>query len=241
MHSDHDRKLVSAFVAGDLTYGDAIRAKAQIDACDQCRDLATDLRAITTGIQHLPAPVRPDRLMFTLDRNVADRLRRGAIWRQLLHPFAGSGGALRPLAGALMTLGIAGLLFTAVPFLPSGAAGSPRDTTNAEAPVAGASEGLSAAPDTRAPAATQPTTAPAAGSVDAGPAYGGSAPALGNSTADGDAGVSKQAGLATSVVQAATPMAPDPARWPSLPWLSAGLIALGVGLLVLRRMAIRVR
>ncbi len=233
--------LISGIAAGDLTNGDVLRAKVLVDACDQCRGLATDLRVIATGIQHLPARVRPERQVFTIDPKVADRLRRGAFWRQLLRPFAANGSALRPAAGALMTLGLAGLLFAAIPFLPFGSASSSRDATSAAAPAAAASEGLSAATDAPALGATAPTTPPADGAVDAGHAYGGIVPAPGDSTVDGDAGVSKQAGLATPGAEAATPMAPDPARWPPLPWLSSGLLAIGFGLLVLRRMAIRVR
>ncbi|MEO5918088.1 MAG: hypothetical protein ABIQ17_00865, partial [Candidatus Limnocylindrales bacterium] len=241
LHSDHDRMLVTALASGDLTDRDVLRAQGLVDTCAECRALADDLRVIETEIQRLPAPVRPESQMFTIEADVADRLRRGAFWRQLLHPFAGSGGALRPAAGALMTLGLAGLLFAAAPLLPFGSASSSRDATTAEAQATVASEGLRTAPDAPAPGATQPTTPQADGAVDAGPAYGGIAPAPGDSTVGGDAGGSKQAAVATPGPETAAPPTPDPTKWPPLPWLSAGLLALGFGLLVLRRMAIRAR
>ena len=114
-HSTHDLLLLAAAV--DRHPDDATRAADadQVARCAECAALAAELRAVSTGLAGLPASRRAPRDM-RLSGERAAQLRRGRIWRRLLRPFGAEGlPGLRPLAGALTTLGLAGILLTALP------------------------------------------------------------------------------------------------------------------------------
>lgn len=94
-----------------------------IAACGECAAIAEDLRLLAIGLADLP-PTLPSPRDMRLTESDAVRLRRGGLWRSVLRPFGVSGmPGLRPLAGALTALGLAGLLLTTVPLgLPAGMA-----------------------------------------------------------------------------------------------------------------------
>lgn len=119
-HSKHDRLLIAARAAGELTGRDLDRADAQIATCDACCALEAELRAISRATRQLPPPARPPDLDFTISAWRATALGRHGAWRRLLRPFGRFGsGSVRPLAAAFMTLGIAGLLLATLPALPA--------------------------------------------------------------------------------------------------------------------------
>ena len=126
-HDTHDRLLIAARAAGDLTGRDLDRAEVLLAACDRCRALLEELRAIAAATRHLPPAPRPPALDFRLTPDRAAALARGRGWRRFLRPFGRTGiGAVRPLAAAFTTLGVAGLLLAALPMLPfAGAAHLP--------------------------------------------------------------------------------------------------------------------
>jgi hypothetical protein len=146
-HATHDQALVAAYAADDLA-GTAHGAAEQLLArCPACARLADDLRAIALATRALPAPVRPR--SFTIAPEQAERLRPTG-WRRLV----GSGrrpelGLLRPLAATLTTLGVAGLLLTALPAGPAALLG-----------VAGRTDGRAGAPAVTEDLEQQHVTAP---------------------------------------------------------------------------------
>ncbi|HYK95197.1 MAG TPA: hypothetical protein VE011_04920 [Candidatus Dormibacteraeota bacterium] len=164
-HPTHDLTLVAAHAAGDLPEADRSRAEALLASCSQCADLRRDLIAIAEATHSLPAPFARGR-DFQLEPAQADRLRRGSWLRRALRPFGTVGSPARPLAAALTTLGVAGLLVaTALPGLAGGAAtrAPQRDT------VAGAAA-ASAAPAQAPAASTGSVPAPEAGGSTSNPA-----------------------------------------------------------------------
>jgi hypothetical protein len=122
-HANHDVQLIAAALDRDVT--EEVRgASARLVAdCDECARLDADLRLIGAGLEALPRslPVARD---YRLTAEQARSLRSGG-WRRILGVFGPAGmPSVRPLATALTTLGLAGLLFTAVlpgAFLGSGA------------------------------------------------------------------------------------------------------------------------
>ncbi|MBA2314183.1 MAG: hypothetical protein H0V87_02260 [Chloroflexi bacterium] len=117
-HADHDLLLVAAHAAGDLDGDDGRLASGLIAECRECSDLHADLQSLSTAVRNLPAPVRTRE--FLVSPGDAARLRR-AGWRRLLQVFAGSRlGLARPVGAAFASLGLAGLLLTALPSIPLG-------------------------------------------------------------------------------------------------------------------------
>lgn len=113
LRPDHDETLVARLAADDLAGREADAARALVMECPACTELLVDLRAIATATAALQ-PTRRSR-DFRLTQADAARL-RPAGWRQLLHRFGEPGLSFtRPLAMGLTTLGIAGLLLTALP------------------------------------------------------------------------------------------------------------------------------
>jgi hypothetical protein len=251
-HADHDLELVASIL--DRSTDEATRTVAglQVASCDECARLLADLQSISAGLQALPRaiPVPRD---FTISPEQAARLRRGNGWRRLLRPFGAQGiPSLQPLAAVLTTLGLAGLLLTsggsALLGAFSGAASAPGSIigssvdnqperaatdkaapTNAAAP--GAVLGSLASPHAATPLAPAPGSPPA-------PAAGSPQPALGGAGAPTDLGASS--GNFGAGGPAAVPPAsePPPAQSP-LVILSATLLAVGLGLFLLRLAARR--
>jgi hypothetical protein len=144
-HAQHDPLLVASLAAGDLSGTDRDLATSLVDDCAECRALHDDLISIARATAALPSAARPRD--FRLSPEQAARLRPSG-WRGLIAAFASPRLALtRQLGVGLTTLGLAGLLFSALPSLPlgmSGGAAAPAgpefmssDTTSEGLPAAG--------------------------------------------------------------------------------------------------------
>jgi hypothetical protein len=165
-HANHELALIAGHAAGDLTVSERIRADALLQSCTPCADLRRDLIAIASATRALPTTAIAPR-DFRLDAAQADRLRRGSWLRTLLRPFGATQSGVRPMAAALTSLGLAGLLVTTIlpGMLGGGLLGSAASAPANERGAAGA--GLSAA--TSAPAAqpVAPGSRVSAGEVQA--------------------------------------------------------------------------
>jgi hypothetical protein len=165
-HVRHDTFLVAAHAAGDLSGASKSAAESQIATCAACSALYDDLRAIAGATQSLSKVAIPATVSgrdFRLTPEQAARLNRGRGWRRLIQPLASDWSWTRPLAAALTTLGLAGILLTTV--LPGlgGLAGSsaaasaapaaPEQVTVQSAPTAAPAPAAGGVPDTDAGAA----------------------------------------------------------------------------------------
>ena len=121
-HARHDRFAVAAAIGGSLV-------PESVHSCPACGTLHGDLLAIRTAIRHAWVPTRPRDLRLT---HAADGRRRPAGWWRRLMEAVGTprDTVTRPLALSFTSLGLVGLLLTAVPVGSSGAA-----TSEATAPV----------------------------------------------------------------------------------------------------------
>jgi hypothetical protein len=107
-HAQHDLDLIAGHAAGDLSESDLSRADLLLASCTVCADLRRDLVAIAAATRSLPAPIAPRDYRLT-EAQAAD-LRRGGLITSLLRPFAAPRSAVRPVAMAFTSLGLAGLL-----------------------------------------------------------------------------------------------------------------------------------
>jgi hypothetical protein len=131
-HANHDLFLLASAADRDVDPITRSAADLQIAGCPDCARIHADLLAISAGIRDLPTalPVPRD---FRLSEDKALRLRRASGWRRLLQPFGPAGiPSLRPLATAFTTLGLAGLIFSAV--VPGALGGGPAAGTGGSAP-----------------------------------------------------------------------------------------------------------
>src|SRR5688500_11454863 len=111
-HERHDRLLIAAHAAGDVTGPDLDRATAILAECRDCATLADDLRALATAVHDLPGPTR--RRDFTISPGDAQRLRRGG-WGRFIQLVRGDSFRLaRPVGAAFASLGFAGLVFASM-------------------------------------------------------------------------------------------------------------------------------
>lgn len=140
--ADEHATLVVALDAGDLAGADRDRALALAAACAGCASLLGDLAAIRAATAALPAPAR--RRDYRLNDADAARL-RPTPWRRFVHWLGAPQSTVRPLAGALATLGIAGLLLSATPGLVSQAATTASTAAAGVAPAAGAEPSIAGA------------------------------------------------------------------------------------------------
>lgn len=116
-HQRHDLVLVAA--AADR----GGRLAGMLEACADCRSLLGDLRALAAAVPMSAIPPRPRDLRLT--RQDVARLRRGGWRRWLAAIGTGRDAVTRPLAMSLTTLGLAGLLLSAIPAgLPLGGTAS---------------------------------------------------------------------------------------------------------------------
>jgi hypothetical protein len=159
-HALHELTLIAGHAAGDLSDSERIRADALLRSCTACADLQRDLVAITAATRALPAMAVAPR-DFRLAPDQAARLRRGSWLRGLLRPFGAAQSAVRPMAAAFTSLGVAGLLVASI--LP-GMLGSAASAPAPEQALSGA--GLPAASAAAQPAAVG-QTAGAGGQLDA--------------------------------------------------------------------------
>jgi len=149
-HAQHDLDLIAGHAASDLSDSDQTRADALLRSCTSCADLRRDLVAIASATRSLPALVSP--YDYQLSEAQAASLRRSGWIKSLLRPFAAPGSAVRPLAMAFTSLGLAGLLVTNI--LPALLGGFGSAGALAPAPQAGAGGGLPRSTAAAAPAAS---------------------------------------------------------------------------------------
>src|SRR5450759_1205686 len=102
--------MIAALDAGDLAGDERDRAARLVDRCAGCAALLGDLAIIRTATATLPAP--PRRRDYRLSDADAARLRPSA-WRSVIGWIGTPRSTVRPLAGGLAALGIAGLLLLA--------------------------------------------------------------------------------------------------------------------------------
>ena len=136
-HDGHDRYLIAAFATDDLTGAELTDATALVARCQDCAALLADLRSIASATAELPVPARTRD--FRLSEEDARRLRPGG-WRQVVGFLAGPRLAFaKPLATALTTIGLAGLLlFSVSGFLSFGSAGAAPQSATGGLPQTGA-------------------------------------------------------------------------------------------------------
>jgi hypothetical protein len=150
--------LIVAFDAGDLAGRERDAAARLATACPGCASLLADLALLRVATAALPA--RPRTRDYRLTDVDAARLRPSA-WRSLLSWLAAPRSTVRPLAGGLAALGIAGLLLTATPGFLGGSATS-LTTTGAPAVAPGAADGAAGAvAESALPAAVSGNAVPA--------------------------------------------------------------------------------
>ena len=138
--ADH-AALIVAFDAGDLAGHERDAAATLASTCPGCASLLADLALLRAATAALPA--RPRMRDFRLTDADAARLRPSA-WKSLVRWLAAPRSTVRPLAGGLAALGIAGLLLTTTPGLLGGSAAS-LTTTGAPAVAQGAAGGAAGA------------------------------------------------------------------------------------------------
>jgi len=115
-------ELISASFAGDLTDAERDRLDAHLDRCSQCRTTLAafaDQRRIMSGLRH----VAPPRDLGARVRTGIERGRFAATpwWRRPAVMFAGVGGSLAAVAGALLAI----VLFNGEPAEPEVGQASP--------------------------------------------------------------------------------------------------------------------
>jgi hypothetical protein len=126
-HHDHDLALVAALAAGDAQGRDHTRATELVTSCVECALVRDDLVVLASSLHALPAPRRTHDYRLTAEQAAA---LRPTGWRRLLGAFGGTGFRFAtPVGTAMATLGIAGLLLSAVPSsLPAGTTGDGTNT-----------------------------------------------------------------------------------------------------------------
>lgn len=240
-HRLHDRLLVARAVGDDLDPLDRAAAEALLEACPDCRALASELRALRFAASTLPAMPRPRD--FRLSQAQADRLRGGTLQR-FLAPLGGPAfGFLQPLAGAVLAIGLGLLVVTSVPLgLGGSAASAPQPEAQfgrSDTSVTGASPGATSG------AAGQPAAGGAGESLS--PVFGkGVTPApLATTVPDAMTGAGKSVAPAEGPRTSGEQSQPTPTRDLAQPattnWPMVGLLLalIGFGLILARGYARR--
>jgi len=255
-HTNHDRLLIAAHAARDLAGGERERAEALLAACDACRTLELELRAIATATRSVPPPAHLAGRDFRISADRAAALSRGRWWRRVLLPFGRpTGSAVRPLALTLTTLGFAGLILASLPSFPLGGAGA----APAAAPGSSESRAMLQASQTPAVGAVPEAYQPRDESGQPREASGLSTdapPAPGLGYQDGVTATDSGGTLTGAGQGGGQPTAPSPAPAKSTPGtllegepagptplvlLSVAFLGAGLGLLLLRLAAQRLR
>lgn len=104
-HHPEFEELISASLAGDLSDAERRRLDAHLDGCAACRETLTSFaggRRIVAGLRHVPVP-------RDLHARVRAGVERGRFatrpwWRRPAAIFAGVGGSLAVVAGALLAI-----------------------------------------------------------------------------------------------------------------------------------------
>jgi hypothetical protein len=165
-HARHDRLLIASLAAGDLVGPDRDRATAQITACAECSTLHADLISIARATAALPPAVAPRD--FTISRAKAAELRPGG-WRRLVAAIGGSRPLMsRQLGIGLATIGLAGLLVSTLPGIPTGQQAGAAPAGAMPMAAGGSTEAQNAPPDETVSIAGEggASPAPAAGTTD---------------------------------------------------------------------------
>lgn len=159
---DHFEELISASLAGDLSDAERQQLDAHLDTCAACRaTLASfaDQRRIMAGLRHITPP-----------RDLGARVRAGIEggahvdvpwWRRPAVMFAGLGGGLAAVAGALLAI----VLLNGAPDDPQVGGGSevPSPSPVASTPILSSAEPISSpAASDAGPSATPNPSPPAA-------------------------------------------------------------------------------
>jgi hypothetical protein len=196
-HVAHDELLIAAWVSGDTEPAEAARAADLASRCDDCRELASDLRGLRAAVRALPTPAR--RRDFRLTPADAERLRSRPGWLDRLRAVR-SATLTRPLAGAMTALGLAGLLLTSAPLGGAGVGGADRDTATFEAQVSAGDDGMGTAAS--AAAAPGASIEAAAGTARPMPVAASGGQELAASPVPGDAGATAPGGEEGPDIQA---------------------------------------
>jgi hypothetical protein len=227
-HAGHDRSRIAAHAAGDLDGAALLEVEAILAGCPACAELHRDLRSIAAATRVLgarPVPAGAAGRDFRLGPETARRLRPVPAWQRVLRPLLVRDGPGRPLAAAFASLGVAGLLLASLPAgglglnFGSGGAAPGRDATSqgelapSAVPTGNGAFGPVSSPGSKDAGA--PTNAPTSRTDDAAatavPAYDSGSP---------DGAVPGMSGDA----------------WRDRLVIGSGfLLALGLGLVVLRR------
>ena len=157
---DHFEELISASLSGDLSDAERQELDAHLDSCDACRaTLASfaDQRRIMAGLRH----VAPPRDLGARVRSGVESGAHGDVpwWRRPAFAFAGIGGGLAAVAGALLAI----VLLNGSPGDPQVGGGSevPSPSPLASAPILPSSEpSASPAASDASPSATPDPTPP---------------------------------------------------------------------------------
>jgi hypothetical protein len=142
--------LMAALDAGDLLGGEKDRAATLAHTCPGCASLLADLAVLRAATAALPATPRTRDYRLT-DADVA-RL-QPSVWGRLVGWLGAPRSTLRPLAGGLAALGIAGLLLSTTPGF-FGQAASMLSTTGTSVMAPGEAGGAGGAADGNAPLST---------------------------------------------------------------------------------------
>ena len=132
-------ELISASLSGDLTDAERQRLDAHLDSCADCRGTLAafaDQRRIVAGLRHLAPP----RDLGARVRTGIEGRRAGAPpwWRHPAAIFAGVGGGLAVVAGALLAL----VLLNGSPDDPQIGEGTPSPTATLAVPSPSPSEAI---------------------------------------------------------------------------------------------------
>jgi hypothetical protein len=203
--------LIVALDAGDLAGRERDAAATLASTCSGCASLLADLavvRAATAAIV-----VTPRTRDYRLTEADAARLRPSS-WRSLVRWLAAPRSTVRPLAGGLAALGIAGLLLTTTPGFFGGAA----SLLSSGAPVV--APGLPEGPGGAAGGGAVPGAA-----SNVGPSAAANLAPSAAASAEVRPNAAAPIGPAASEAPAASPLAVPPATTPGLAALPAPSLA----------------
>jgi len=153
--------LIAALDAGDLAGIERDRAATLVGTCAGCASLLADLAVLRAATAALPAVPRTRDYRLT-GADVA-RLRPSA-WGRLVGWLGAPRSKVRPLAGGLAALGIAGLLLSTTPGF-FGQAAMTLSTTGAPVVAPGDAGGAGAAREVSPQLSTAPTTQAVPGAI----------------------------------------------------------------------------
>ena len=126
-HALHDEELVAAFAAGATDDAEAPEARALVERCSTCAELARDIEAITRAVRAVDdaatasAYLRAPRDFRLTASDVGRRVPTGWGGRIAARFFEGVAAFGRPVGATLATFGLIGLLVGAASLAPMGA------------------------------------------------------------------------------------------------------------------------